>query len=255
MTTYVYPYKPGSQSAKELANAAGVKRIKHGRSRFKGDAQKTVINWGASAIDNLEVLKCRVINPPDRVRIASNKLNFFRAVQLANQEALIPEFTTDIEVARGWLRDGHRVVVRRTLTGHSGHGTMVCRGDDKLPQAPMYVKYIPKKQEYRVHVMGGRIIDKQRKARKMFDPNPDWEIRSHERGFVFSRQNVTLPECVVDAALKVADAVGLDFAALDVIYNEASNRAYVLEANTAPGLEGSTIKNYIASFKELFNAM
>ena len=43
--------------------------------------------------------------------------------------------------------------------------------------------------------------------------------------------------------------LGLDFGAVDVIWNEHESKAYVLEINTAPGLEGSTVEDY----KEFFN--
>jgi glutathione synthase/RimK-type ligase-like ATP-grasp enzyme len=43
-------------------------------------------------------------------------------------------------------------------------------------------------------------------------------------------------------------ASGLDFGAVDVIWNERQQRAYVLEINSAPGLEGTTIDDYVRYF-------
>ena len=36
-----------------------------------------------------------------------------------------------------------------------------------------------------------------------------------------------------------------DFGAFDVIYNQKKNQAFVLECNTAPGIEGTTLDNYV----------
>ena len=47
------------------------------------------------------------------------------------------------------------------------------------------------------------------------------------------------------------ESIGLDFGAVDVIYNGHSNRAYVLEINTAPGLTGTTLDNYAAALRNL----
>jgi D-alanine-D-alanine ligase-like ATP-grasp enzyme len=43
----------------------------------------------------------------------------------------------------------------------------------------------------------------------------------------------------------------LDFGAIDIIYNESRDQAYVLEVNTAPGLTGQTIQSYADAFRHL----
>jgi D-alanine-D-alanine ligase-like ATP-grasp enzyme len=40
----------------------------------------------------------------------------------------------------------------------------------------------------------------------------------------------------------------LDFGAVDIIYNAKRNECYVLEVNTAPGLEGTTVEKYATKF-------
>lgn len=44
-------------------------------------------------------------------------------------------------------------------------------------------------------------------------------------------------------------ACGLDFGAVDIIWNNHYQKAYVLEINTAPGLEGSSVDNYRKAFE------
>ena len=93
------------------------------------------------------------------------------------------------------------------------------------------------------------VISLQRKARRLDHPNPNWEVRNHSNGFVYVRNDVNPPPCVTEAALAVFGQTGLDFGAVDVIYNAYHDRAYVLEINTAPGLEGQTVLDYANYFR------
>lgn len=252
--TWVYPYKPGSNSTRELARELEVRRIAHNNSRFRGNTNKTVINWGATRLPE-EVAKCRVINTPENVRRASNKLEFFR-----NAECRKPEWFTDPAEAREWiLREGGCIVVRNVLAGHSGEGIELIELDqaqyEELPTAPLYTAYVPKKQEYRVHVFNGQVIDVQRKARRrdVADEDVNWKVRNNANGFVFARNGDALgdvPDDVLHQATLAVGSLGLDFGAADVIFNDRAAQAYVLEVNTAPGLVGTTLENYGRMFRE-----
>jgi D-alanine-D-alanine ligase-like ATP-grasp enzyme len=52
-------------------------------------------------------------------------------------------------------------------------------------------------------------------------------------------------------AFKAMASSALDFVAVDVVWNEHEKQAYVLEINTAPGLEGATVESYARKFTEL----
>lgn len=248
----IYPYKTGSASAKALAEALGIKRIKHKNSVFKGHPNKVVINWGASKLPD-EVVKCVVLNAPEAVSEASNKRSFFEAV--SNHCSAVP-FTTEQAKALEWLEEGYTVVARTILNGHSGQGIVLVEPGQELVNAPLCTKYIPKKHEYRVHVFGNEVIDVQRKARKKDVPDGDvnWKIRNLAGGFIFARGEDVVGEVPADvknqAVLSVA-ALGLDFGAVDVIFNEKEQKAYVVEVNTAPGLTGTTLDKYVEAFKEV----
>jgi D-alanine-D-alanine ligase-like ATP-grasp enzyme len=45
----------------------------------------------------------------------------------------------------------------------------------------------------------------------------------------------------------------LHFSAVDVVYNDREKKAYVLEINTAPGVEGQTIQVYADALAKLTN--
>ena len=149
-------------------------------------------------------------------------------------------------------------MVRETLTGHSGEGIVLIASQEEWDQyshtrAKMYVKYVPKKDEYRIHVSGGEVIDQQRKAKRsdFSAENVNWQVRNHHNGFVFVREGVEPPEAVIESALQSVSLCGLDFGAVDVIWNNHRSKAYVLEINTAPGLENTTADNYATSLTSL----
>ena len=248
----IYPYKAGSNSARDLAQALGVRRISHTNSRFRGRADKTVINWGGSRTPD-EVNNCRVINPSDAVRRASDKLEFF-----TNANCRTPEWTTDRMEAIGWWDSGAIVVERHILNGNSGAGIRLASRESEtvVRDAPLYTKYVPKRHEYRIHVFGGEVMDIQRKARRQDVPDEqvDWKIRNNDNGFIFARNEGALgdvPADVLDQARQAINNLGLDFGAADVIFNEHRQEAFVLEVNTAPGLSGTTLDNYVAAFRGL----
>lgn len=243
----IYPYKMASQSAKALAQALGVKRIKpEGRM-----IAKPFINWGASKINREIGYDVGIYNGPVPVSIAANKLKTFLSLdQIVN----IPDYTTDKAEAQEWLNSGVSIVERHTLTGHSGEGIRIVDFDDELSDdAKLYVKYIKKEQEYRLHVFDFDVFFIQRKARALDvpDDNVNWQVRNHANGFIYANQDIELPDVAKNMAIEAIQTLGLDFGAVDMIYNARQNKFYVLEINTAPGLSGTTLDKYVEKFKEL----
>lgn len=253
----LYAYKEGSQGAKALAQGLGIKRIKHVGSKFKGSQRKLVINWGCSELPP-EVMKCRVFNNPAAVSRASNKLSFFNFIETENlmveNKVSLPDSTTLKEVVVDWLAEGATVVARQKLQGHSGEGIVIIKLGERIVDAPLYVKYVPKQSEWRIHVLDGVVVDIQRKARnrEVADENVNWAVRNHANGFVYARnEGVAPPAMVEEQAILAVQVCGLDFGAVDIIYNDYRKLAYVLEINTAPGLTGSTLDGYVERFNVL----
>lgn len=243
----LYPYNEGSASAKALATALGIKRIKH-EGKVLDIKNQIVINWGCSYMKRPIVPK-QILNVPANVGLATNKLKSFNAL---NGNVTIPDFTESREEAAKWLAEGVTVVERHTLTGHSGEGVNIVNGNRELQQAPLYVKYIPKKDEYRVHVFRDKVFFVQQKKRKQEIPDDkiNWQVRNHQNGFIYANQDVALPQKALDQAIASIKALGLDFGAVDIIYNQKSDTYYVLEVNTACGLTGTTLDKYVEVFKE-----
>jgi hypothetical protein len=254
MKTFIVPYNKGSKSAKELAQGLGIKRIKQKNSKFKGTANKTVINWGSSA-PTADFGDAVVINRPHNVGLATNKLRTMQVLEDHNVST--PPYTTSKAEAELWLLGGAKVFCRTKLQGHSGEGIVIAETHNELVPAPLYTNWIRIGQEYRVHVFRGEVLDVQRKARKKDVPDDDvnWKIRNLKGGFIFARDDVNPPEDVLKQAIDAVNALGLDFGAVDIITNKFDMdndvKGYVLEVNTACGLMGTTLEKYINKFGEL----
>jgi glutathione synthase/RimK-type ligase-like ATP-grasp enzyme len=117
----------------------------------------------------------------------------------------------------------------------------------------MYTKYIKKRDEYRVHVVQGNVIDTQIKMRRYDtdDNQVNWMLRNHSNGFIFGRDRVVHDARRDALAIAAVHAVNLDFGGVDIIWNAYRNEYYVLEVNTAPGITGTTLQNYVTAFNSI----
>lgn len=245
----IVPYKGGSKSAKALSKKVGALRIKPDNTRFIARNDDVIINWGASERKWMRknFSKQKVINPPEAVSVACNKLETFEV--LKDNGIPVPHFTTNQSEAHAMLEEEvcKRVFCRTKLRAHSGDGIVVARNSDEIVQAPLYVEGIAKDREFRIHVSRGEVFDFVEKkavigARELENWNPD--IRSHSNGWVFTRQDVEVPTNVSDAAIAAVQVLGLDFAAVDICTQKNSGDAFVLEVNTSPALENTTLDKY-----------
>lgn len=246
--TNIYSWNEHSEGAKVLAEAMDIKRIKHEGSKYKGRPDRIVINWGSSQVPE-QISRSRILNKPEVVATCANKLRFFEA--LSGKGVNIPDWTNSYDQAVKWVGDGHTVCARTVLSGHSATGLVIMDKDNpkSFVKAPLYTKYIPKQDEYRVHVVDKKVIDIQRKALRNgwveeHGDDVNYKVRNLANGFVYIRQDVNPPKQVAEEAIKAMAVVGLDFGAIDIIFNEKRSAAYILEINTAPGLEGTSVDNY-----------
>lgn len=242
MKVALYPYHPGSQSAKKLANLLGVKRMRHVGSKLPLK-MTTLINWGSSSCPEA----AKVYN--SMAGKASNKRTAL--ISMAAQGVKVPPFTVAKEEAQQWLTNGKRVFARTILNGHSGAGIVNIKGKDGvLPDAPLYVEYIQKSAEYRAHVVRDNVFFIQQKKKRTDVEVTDKFIRSHKNGYVFCQNDIVVPEGLDKLAVAAVKAVKLDFGAVDIILGK-DNQLYVLEVNTAPGLDNSSAEKYANALKTL----
>lgn len=248
MNVYIVPYKLGSESAKTLARSLGA-RLSSGHRRFIKD-RSFIINWGNSEDDLLFNAMARrsntILNKPANVLLAADKIATFKTFTDYNVPTV--EWTTDRGIAQRWVDENGYVYARRYSRSSQGKGIEVITMEDNLPYVELYTKAVPKSYEFRVHVFKGKIIDFAKK-RKRNDVEVNPYIKNFDNGWVFCRDGEILPDIVRQASIKACVSLGLDFCALDVLYRERENKVYVLEANTAPGIEGTTLTKYVEAFK------
>ncbi len=260
---YIYShnrYSEGATLLRRALNLRSVHRVLERNRRLKPN--QTLINWGASSI-NIPT-PVQVLNTPDSVALAHDKLLTFNT--LTNAAVSVPDWTEDRSVAAGWVAEGYTVVVRTLLNASEGRGIIMWNRELPLAEnvrAPLYVKYVKKKHEYRVHVAnfratgaaddtGYQAICIQHKRRVRGFEDRDNQIRNHDNGWVFAVQDIVQPNpALITEACKALKALGLDFGAVDVIWNEHLQKAFVLEVNTAPGLEpeGTALRAYCEYFR------
>lgn len=266
----VVPYSSASESAKVLANLFDCKRMKLENSKTKDRNDLSLINWGNSTVDLSHLPSVKVYNKPENVALASNKTKFFKAIEEFNEKAEdsgsvkvnIPDWTTSVRTARQWYNDGFDIVCRHTVQSHSGNGIHLAeyredvRADQAVPKAPLYTKYMKKRDEYRVHVVAGKPIFVQRKAVDSSSDNVvNYQIRNRNNGFVFVVQDLDPDPSVISNAVNAVNALGLDFGAVDVIWNERRQLATVVEVNTACSLQSTSGQaRYYNALKALMNS-
>ncbi len=261
MRRFIYPYMKGSESVKNLSEATGYKRIKLEGSKFKESPNKLVINWGSTTCP----YKDNILNDPDSVAIAKDKLKCFDKLRKINVN--VPEYTTDKdEVCKwNWGDKSPIIYARETLTGNSGQGITVIQSEEEWDnydhnKAKMYTKFVRKGIEFRFHVFKGYTHFTQRKCLRTDEQRPkepNFKIRNHENGFIFANDEEAILKDMnfgkIDngkyfAQLAVA-WLYLDFGAVDMMYSQDDGMWYLLEVNTAPGLTGKTLEAYKKAFE------
>lgn len=223
-----------------------------------------VIVWGNEALFHLQKRNALFFNVADKNRFV-NKKSFFE-VEFANT----PTYFTSRADAEEYLartpdNGRYKLVERHNLTGHSGDGIRLVKAGQALsPQCRLWTVYVPKKYEFRVHFFKPtnalffqqkkRRLDADNADRDIIDPTPRFEayaVRNHAAGWVYCTENSEVPNVVRTVAESfVRDPRNtLDYGAIDIIYNEQNNAAFILEVNTAPGIEGRTVTWYAEQIK------
>lgn len=269
MRPIIYPYKFGSSGARALSESLRSQGHRSKRVRVDGNYRPyrnhLIINWGSSVeppwLSRSVTGAPTVLNRFHWVGQTGNKLSAFQIMDRAGVP--VPEYVIDWQAANDLLNSNNIVVERGCLTGHSGRGIRIIPPDMETGHhgvdrsASLWTKYIPKHKEYRIH-MGKRpdgslyIIDKQQKRRRREVPDDqvNWQVRNYQNGFTYSRHDIDeYGDTLEPACIMAMRCLNLDFGAIDVLHKVRDNSTYILEVNTAPGLEGTTLDNYKRFFE------
>ena len=165
------------------------------------------------------------------------------------QKAEIPalSFTTSQEQASAWIADGQTVMARCLTRASEGRGLVVLDKEKPWVVAPVYTLYRKKKREFRVHVFKDQVVqvlEKRRKSNWQGDKS-DTKIRNTANGYVFCSGDVIEPPGIRELAVQASAVTTSDFKGVDIGFNEKLNELFVIEVNSAPGIEGSNVSRYI----------
>ena len=262
MATHIYPYKFGSESARNLAHRMQLRRVR-ANGEFRGNFGGVVLNWGSSSYgawhERFTQKGGVYINSPDAVSIAADKLKYFQHLKdsMVERAYYLPWFSTDKAEAADMMVDNMTIVERHMLRAHSGRGIRLVgpEHESELHDAPLYVQYVKKTSEYRVHVINGRVVDVAQKRVRAGSEGNNFQVRNHANGWVFAREGVDIPEDGKMAAIQAVGDLSLDFGAVDMLHNSHYNLWCPIEVNTAPGLVGTTLDNYVTEMRRLVDAI
>ncbi len=202
-----------------------------------------------------------MVNKPQAVKKSVDK----RVALKLLSDAGIPVLrsTTSRVTAKGWVAQGAEVVARTLVKAKKGKGIKLITSLDNFVEAPLYTLHYAKTHEFRVHVLGGRVIDyvqKKRMGKKKLEglgiDKADMLIRNHKRGWVFARNDIyDIPE-IRNLGIDATAVVGLDLCAVDILAQFTDDGefidAVVCETNSAPGMSDiNTLNAYTKGIKDL----
>lgn len=168
---------------------------------------------------------------------AANKLQQLQKFKDAG--ILVPSFWTDLPTASEDFP-----VLGRNLQHRAGRDIRLIM-EPEMAQlfnaSDFYVRYVPRKTEYRSWIYRRRHLATYEK--RLVRPE---EARgrhtvgaNHKNGYAFLLMNSSLvPEGIRETAAKSVEALGLDFGAVDILRG-VDEKLYVLEVNCAPGAESA----------------
>ncbi len=265
-------YKGGFETATVLADAMS-KRIENFRAttniiRFIKKRKRikptdVLIRWGTTRdpiVDDIfEKKGALVINESCALENNTNKLQSL--VLFKEAKVSCPNFWEDARKITKFP------VFGRSANHKGGKDIVLIKGSNvlerndyaKIPKKAFYTEFINAKDEYRVHVMFGKVVRVTKKVYRGHDRfqeeiEDQCTVRNDTYGWGMKavdldKFTVDNPELLYHSCIAVA-SVGLDFGAVDVIVREGDNKPFVLEVNSSPRLNSVGTEIYVNSFIE-----
>lgn len=189
---------------------------------------------------------------------ADKEVNSFDAVILSRDKRRSRMALLELSPKTWFLkRDCQFPCIVRPKRHYGGHNFFFCHNRQELEAATRQLggpgrwyasEFIAKTDEFRVFVINGEAFKIVRRFRKDADPEKPWN--AHNGGLSRRIKPEHWPANLANVAELAAERLGLDLCAVDVIAKDA--KQYVLEANTAPGLERQgTIKRFAKLLMEM----
>ena len=230
----IKPYNNYSKGYKELRKLLGLARYN------PRDSYGVLFNWGSTRNDRNAQ---STLNKEEAVKISSDKVATLEALQ--RNKIRVPRFTKSYSEARDNFK--FPVYCRKNhLSG--GLGITIAENKEEIVSADFYTEHLDVEAEYRVHVFRDEILCWAKKIPK--DQYSNKYIRNHSKGYQFSlMDNDRIFSKLKEYAIQSIKAVGLDYGCIDCVLTK-DKHFYVLETNSAVGLEGTTLLQYSRVFRK-----
>jgi hypothetical protein len=266
MQPMVFGWRPKSKSAIKIAAALGAE-FTHRDSDYEGKRGQVCINWGAGW-NAPQHGSARIINRPEAIARAVNKLDTFRILNAAKVPT--PEWTTDPIRAWRWISQGHTIFGRQELEAKAGKGIILLSNkpfradqvgaqvkgvDDILRHhCQAYTKKFDAKWEFKIHVAFGQV----RWIWEIAEDKADWSdqdglIRNYDNGYYFRYASralqAKLKKVVFTNCENAIKALGLDFGVCDIGVAKNGKDMVIYEINTAPAVDEYDASLYAKMFR------
>lgn len=212
---------------------------------LENDANR-IINWGNRIFSTDRFFAA---NRPSFIDNASNKARCRRILQDASVSVPRTYFWENLEEC---TEVTYPIIVRPS-SHHGGSDFNVFNNPDKLaaflwgkPVGTWYASEVfEKTHEYRLHVMSGKVSVIQEK------PLVEGEIRgnyavNHESWRILKWGEYNHPMC--RTAVHALAILGLDFGAVDMLYNAKNNTWAICEVNTSPAVNSPYMSGKYAMY-------
>ena len=206
------------------------------------------------------------INPASCKDITSDKLLTFQVASTVIPEVRMPKtilVTPGMDPEAIGREVGYPVVLK-VLHGEGGVGITLAESEKELRSILKLVNGAPfgdqliaqeaimssKGRDLRLIVLGGQVVD------ALVRVNPgSFTSNVHQGGHV---EEFDPPEHLKDAAVRLADAIGMRMGSVDFLFGEREDEFYLCEANSSIGLpylmndmRGDVSKRYLDGMKRL----
>jgi len=295
---YFYYSGPTDSTGKALADKL---KATHGKTKPTG-TDKICICWGCKTKERINMGKTPVLNHPDRIRENRHKFETLKKLAAAGvyvgNHADAKTIIHALATPTGDEPMALPVIGRKNYhQGGKDFHTCLTKSHVEIAiraGAAYFRNFMDVKDEYRLHVFQGVVINAQRKTERKNlgdayanqhgdriannaakknvkldkatmdhvlkdlggrEGHANQIIKSNTKGWKFSQiKLVNVKKNLQEAAIAAVEAAGLDFAAVDCVMLN-DGRAAIIELNTGPGLEGTSFEAYVKAFQEAIKAI
>lgn len=247
---YLLASKSGILTGKKLAKKLGLK-FHTNTNKIRKDS--TVIIRYGNAQESPNIINDTVCNSRESIIRCSNKhklSNYLEGSGILSPRYFLykPGMIVPTELGQKFLC--------RKREHRAGKDIIVLERGELIPASteylvPLYENIL---REYRVHVAFGNVVKVMRKYPT--DENADPIVKTSSFGWQYKRSALSRVQCaksMQQAALKVAEILGLSFCGVDMAWSSKKlglAKWIVWEVNSAPSLNTNSLTLYIELFKK-----